>query len=278
VTALLVLQFGFPLKLGADEVAARGQISQALSTVFALVMGLIAVLVALRVESASYKASQEVRVWLARVTSLLLAMMRFSAFESSGGSKIPNYSDFTKAVRELHISQTGLAITSWISSIEPDIKGELRPKGWRVFMLDLCRLESETAARSVGMICSEVLNVLATLKPSDIRSIASRVQDLDRALGSLPVVIEGDIIIRVMLSQLREKDPDENAKIFRYIQSKGVVDPDVDLFIAVTSEFNNVDDTKRALGAGANPNVTQGEVLSRYKDLVAEYRSKRPDE
>lgn len=47
------------------------------------------------------------------------------------------------------------------------------------------------------------------------------------------------------------------------LKAKGIHDPDVDLFLAVFD--NDVDRLKAALKEGANPNVTDTEVLRRHQ-------------
>jgi hypothetical protein len=81
-----------------------------------------------------------------------------------------------------------------------------------------------------------------------------------------------------MLKNAQENETESEGEIFRYLKSKGVDDPEVDLWIAVTSDFDNVEDAKKALDAGANPHVTSGELFRRYESLVTEYRSRRSDD
>jgi hypothetical protein len=51
---------------------------------------------------------------------------------------------------------------------------------------------------------------------------------------------------------------------FRKIEAGGVDDPDVDVFIAVFEGDDSIDALKDALARGADPNVTDKQVLARY--------------
>lgn len=276
--SLLILVFGIPLGLTGDEAMARGQVSLAISTGFALVLGLIAILVALRVESASFKASQKTRKSLSQLVSLLLAALRVSAdYFGAGGSKtgqrVPDYAEFKQGVRDFHFGETGLAMSSWISSIEPRIKKNEMPKEWRIFFMYLVLIDRASSPEGIASRCVALLNLLSTLRSNNIRAIASRVHNLDKALGSLPNVIEGDVLIKATVEMFTEDNDDVN-EIFQYIKSKGVVDPNIDLFIAVTGDVEDVQSAKKALDAGADPSVTTGHLISKYRLLVEEYRAK----
>jgi hypothetical protein len=70
-------------------------------------------------------------------------------------------------------------------------------------------------------------------------------------------------IFRTLLAKRRDRsaEPDVYRQL-KALRSQGIVDADIDLFIAVFE--NDVDQLKNALDRGANVNVTDTEVLSRY--------------
>ncbi|MCY3842923.1 MAG: hypothetical protein OXH69_05205 [Acidobacteria bacterium] len=56
-------------------------------------------------------------------------------------------------------------------------------------------------------------------------------------------------------------------QLLRSLRNDRVRDPNVDLFIAVLE--NKVEDVKKALADGADPNTTDKEVIGRHRDLLA---------
>ena len=57
-------------------------------------------------------------------------------------------------------------------------------------------------------------------------------------------------------------------QLLHRLRDDKVRDPNVDLFIAVLE--NKVDDVKKALADGADPNKTDKEVIGRYRNLLAQ--------
>lgn len=56
-------------------------------------------------------------------------------------------------------------------------------------------------------------------------------------------------------------------QLLHCLRDDQVQDPNVDLFIAVLE--NKVEDVKKALADGADPNKTDKEVIGHYSDLLA---------
>lgn len=62
------------------------------------------------------------------------------------------------------------------------------------------------------------------------------------------------------------------ARSFWHLRSKGVTDPDVDMFLAVIAALGT-EKLAAALAAGANPNVTDTKVTTQYERFLADLES-----
>ena len=55
-------------------------------------------------------------------------------------------------------------------------------------------------------------------------------------------------------------------RILRYLKEIGIDDPNIDLFLSVIED--DVDKARKALDNGANPNVTDYQIINRYQDYL----------
>lgn len=66
-------------------------------------------------------------------------------------------------------------------------------------------------------------------------------------------------------------DANETARKFRHLQSKGVADPNVDMFVAVFD--NDTVALKAALEAGADTSITDNQVLAAHASELVDFAS-----
>jgi hypothetical protein len=134
-------------------------------------------------------------------------------------------------------------------------------------------LHSTSASECARNIVA-VLRLLATLSAADIRRISAAVGNLESLLGSLGQVLDSDIVIQSTTQTTPDRD-DEYARtdaMFVFLKETcHVDDPNIDMFIA--SSTGDTALLERALNAGADPSLRSGEVLAKYADQLATFRS-----
>jgi hypothetical protein len=95
-------------------------------------------------------------------------------------------------------------------------------------------------------------------------------------LSSLESSREQDILLgsldKVIPRRLGGKDDNENGladsfRRLRQLKDSGVVDPDIDLWLALERGDEGITELKDALDHGANPNGSIDDVLSKYEDV-----------
>jgi len=123
-----------------------------------------------------------------------------------------------------------------------------------------------------------VQNLLTGMKKADLKQLANAVQDIAKSVASFDYVVENNVLLKAMRSiygvdpNTTPKADDGNASFIAalsFLKSKGVDDPDIDLFLAVDS--NDGAGLKAAIDRGGNVNVTTGELLARYEAQLKTY-------
>jgi hypothetical protein len=272
--ALVVLIL--PLGNAGSELSNRATVSSAVSTTFALISGVIAILVTARVSSTDYQAEQNVKADTAKLLASLRSIMLKGALFSQKAAKTNAAPDFTnelKSINEFLSSTTAFAFWSWEGY--KSALAEERPESWRLFFMYLAELlDSKDNFRNMISRAVEIETLLTSLTKKDIRRISQYTSDLAKAVGKFQESRTNSLLINAVAS-VYEKRGDANAtlQMFLHLKKKGVEDPNIDMFIAVMSpeDPENTKKLQAALEAGADPSVTDSELIQKYQTQLKDF-------
>lgn len=250
----------------SDGAANRATVASSLSTAIALMLGALALLITARVESSDYRAQQDSKTDIARLLAALTTIQTQMALASQTGAK-PDFEREKSAVREFMNSVTGFAFYSFQAD-KSRAAGD-RAETWRVFFMYLGEI---VAAEEPALVTNRAIRaqaLLLQLTQRDLRAIVDSQLDLVKGIARFGQVLEHNVLIRAMRSVYGGDDPRRAegssplvAKLRFLKEVKRVVDPDVDMFLAVLE--NAPEALRDALARGADPKVTDGALLRRY--------------
>jgi hypothetical protein len=135
--AILVL----PLSLYGSELTNRAQVAAAVSSGFALILSIMAIIVSARVSSSDFRAEEDVKAHTARLLATLRSMMAKGAVLSQMPPGAPLPLGFTHErtfLSDFLTSTTGFAYWSWAGNKSQAAKD--KPEEWRVFFLNLINI------------------------------------------------------------------------------------------------------------------------------------------
>ncbi len=185
-------------------------------------------------------------------------------------------------VRSFTASTSGLALALHAGAVgsagAPDdpVAGEWRVLQFNFANLASIKIASRSDSQDAGKLALDIERTLGTLDKNAIKSTRRRIENLPEVLSSLESSRKKDILLASLDSVIPRgsgsKDGNEDmlADSFRRLQQlkdSGVVDPDVDLWLALERGDEGIAEVKDALDRHANPNVSLGDVLSKYEDV-----------
>ena len=176
------------------------------------------------------------------------------------------------SIQEFLNSATALAY--YIHADKKSMQAKERTEEWRTFFLKVVELVSAENPWSAGAIAVDLEKQLAGLSDADISEMSKSLENLPDAINKLHDFNQQDIVVQTITSVVEERapsDPKEFERFVKFLRDQGVKDPDVDLFWATFR--NDTTLLQNALGAGANPRVTDRQVVSRYKDMWTQFDS-----
>jgi hypothetical protein len=272
----------FPsIRLDLNRISALGSYSQAISTLFALVLGLIAVIVAVRVESADHAATEEVKTKTLELLSVLYNEHQRTRLHGFRNQQFSRNEPYAVDVQTARVVSSFMASTSHFAYLcyAADKSREAKGKGeeWRTYWLHIDDLRYAGSIGVVHNATRALLAMLSNLTRDDFRAVAKHLVDLEDATDHFKEFIAEDVLARSgsLASEPEEVDTTEDdfRAIRAYLKVRGQSDPDVDCFVAVFD--NDVDLLKDALERGANPAASSGEVLSRHSEALKAIRGER---
>jgi hypothetical protein len=345
----LVVSLGILVNpLGLENIGERAQVSSAVSTLFALTAGIIAIAAAQWFGSSDFKAQEAVKADIARVLASLRSIMVKTAVMTQVDQSRETGLDFDaerKILNNFLSSTTAFAFWSWVAERD-ESTGAGTPEAWRLFFftitqlletnqrgrliaLDVDRAElvsnvqetdlvktrmsprradigrtisdlraRDEAERAMMVAYAASLEVLLTsLHPGDVRAIGRNLVDLPEAIARfkdtsrLPEIhayVKQSPFSKGLAHPTRIMKPiklngedqmssqgDLNLRKFQHIKSKGINDPNVDMFIAVLEPGaetpERLDRLRTALAAGADRSMTDAVLLARYAAELTDF-------
>jgi hypothetical protein len=257
-----------PIGLG-EGTRARGEFLSPLLGASALLVSGVALVASIRTAGASFRAEEKVKEDVATLLTALRNLrlrLRLSPylFDTSHEALLDQIGEQRAAINSIFNSTTGYAF----AALEGERSREAGegPAEWGVLPIYLLEILQSVRPEIVFVRALAFERLLETLTIRDIRRLAGYVSDLTEStvlFGKSYGVL--DEIDKATGEEKMESSSDERLERFRRIKASGVDDPDVDMFIAVLEGDGSVDDLKDALDRGANPSITDTEVLRRHE-------------
>jgi len=194
--------------------ANRAQVSAAISSAFALILSIVAIVVSVRVSSSDYRAEQDVRAQTVQLLASLRSIDVKGAVltqKRAGESSSIDFKKEREMINDFLSSTTAFAFWSW-AGYKSEQAGD-KPEGWRIFFLDLAYIldESDTEFRSMMHYSVEVENLLIQLSTSDIQKISQYVLDLSKAVGTFKDSREKNVLLKAISEVFETKGKDAKA-------------------------------------------------------------------
>jgi hypothetical protein len=260
------------------ELANRGTLSAAVSGVFAVILGIIAIIVTSRVSSSDYKAEEDVKTQTAQLLACLRSIILKGVVLSQKAPTATTLLTFSKekeVINNFLSSTTAFAYWSWEghkSETAPPGKGE----DWRLFFLYLVDiLDAEDAANFRRMVARAVSleKLLTGLSKHDVGKISHYVSNLSGAVGAFRESREKSVIIKAATDVYGQAPSSDQLRgKLLHLKNKGITDPNIDLFLAILDPAGgSADRARAALAAGADPNITDGQLLAKYQSQLQDY-------
>ena len=266
-----------PLGNKKEELSERATLSTAISTSFALVSGIVAILATAWISSSDYQAEEAVKA----DTTKLLACLRSIMLKGAVLSQRPDDNDLPldfkqelEIIEHFLLSTTAFAYWSWEGYKSEASEGS--SEEWRVFFLYLVDILGTKPQNYRSMIARAVSieKLLTSLKEEDIRKVSSYLTNLSEAAGKFRESREKSVLINAVSSIYGQKrDSDITCRMFLHLKRKGVQDPNIDLFLAFLMPDGNVEQAREALAAGADLNLTDSQLLNKYRKELEDFIS-----
>jgi hypothetical protein len=267
----------------SQNLANRGTAAAALVSGFAVVMTALALVATVRVESSDFRAEERVKEDLARLLASLRSIYLKAAWltqqQDQMDSRHASLFDGEREVLQGFLNSTTASAFYALEGRKSAESGS-RPEEWRVFSLyviDILRSPMPKAYQLVARRAVRAEHLLTQLRREDIAALSADVSDLAKAVEDFDRHRSETVLARAAYEAYGGEDDEEAANRsamdrFKELKSRGIEDPDIDLFLGV-----DLASVQKAVDAGANVNVTIGEVLSRYENASEAGPISKPD-
>lgn len=197
-----------------------------------------------------------------------LRCLHLKAIQTTQGLKNLSITFEKEKLNSFLLTPTAFAYNVWVGQ-KSKLSGE-KPEEWRIFFLRLVQILNEESHFTAGCIAAELEELFDTLNENDFELITSYLENIPDALQKLKSIRQYDVAIQsfmdVCKSRRQQADPKDSSfehKIL-FLKRKGVMDPNIDLFLGIL--VNNEDLVKSALDNGADPAMTDEQLIEKYKD------------
>lgn len=247
------------------------EVASAVATTAVLLVGILAVTIVVAVESAEFKATEQVKVDLLTLAASITSIMRKVGASEALHTELPHVELESSELQKFSAGITALALQSW--SEKKPVSKEGKPINLLNFFICLGHaiviLRSPQEGGLNTYKCASYLApmhlILAELTEAHIVEIAKELANIDTAVSkSLAAAARDPFIGRVLqVHQQRETGRQENEQRIRDLKAQGIDDPDLDLWMAVLD--NKVPALEDAIKRGANAQTTMETLLHRHQ-------------
>lgn len=212
--------------------------------------------------TSDFKLSQKIKDETIELLAIFRAL-QLKAFNIAQGFTNTNITKEKEKINSFLHSSTAFAYYVWIGKKSKD-SGD-SPEEWRVFFLRLTQILGIDDVYSAGNIAAELEALFDTLTEDDFTEITKYLIDIPKAISKFKASREYDPAFQVSVARADQRKAE--AKLFpaklEFLKSKGIVDPTIDLWLGI--EYKNDGLVEIALSNGADPTLTDLQLLSRYK-------------
>lgn len=223
--------------------------------------------------TSDFRLSQKIKDDTLELLSTLRAL-HIKAIHSTQGIKDLTIAKEKEKISNFLLTPTAFAYSVWVG--QKSKEADNKPEKWRTFFLRLTQILSGDNIFNSGCIAAEMEELFDTLDEKDFRIITSYLQDIPAALLKLKTFRQYDVAIQAFMNVCKQRrqdaigpDDDTLKRKFEYLKLKGIIDPNLELFLGVFS--NNESAVKKALAEGADPSVTDTELIRKYKDELKDF-------
>ncbi len=245
-----------------------------ISSVVAIIISVLVAFDARRTKykfsTSDYRAQQQVK----SDTAILLSSLRSIMYKGVLSLLTKNPVDISpekKAISNFLMSPTSFAYSAWVNEqSDRSDEADKESESWRLFFLYLAEISDMPDAHRAAMKAARIESLFDQLTRKDIKRIADFNSDLAESIGNRVENWKGDLLSSFFDPIRRESQEERknfHAKL-QYLKESGINDPNIDLFLVVTSKEEDVDAARKALEAGADVTMTDRDLLNRYKDQL----------
>jgi len=159
----------------------RSNLSMAVSTIFAIMLGLYAVFVALKVESVEHKSSMENKKSILSLACALRSIMErnFTARLMKSGASLKNnyFEKELDVISDFFVSPSYYALVSWSA------KQKSRNR-WQVFFIELHEILLKNNAEKENNKLKSLVETLQTLTEDDFEDIEKTLKDISASMNN----------------------------------------------------------------------------------------------
>lgn len=229
-----------------------------------------------QVNGSGFRASHALLTDLATLLAALRSISVKGAMVMGEQRKTPIPIDTELAtLRTFLTSTSGLAVSLYAGKIgsvgAPD---DPRAGAWRVLRMNFTNLAAMTLTTAsdnqvAGVQALEIERTLSALNRKSIKGIRHEIKNLPNVLSSLADSRQHDVLLKaldeVTAKRKTEADFGTERQRLRQLKTSGIDDAELDLWLAMLE--NDLPAGKDALARGADPNISLGKVLDRYRDV-----------
>lgn len=275
VALLIGVGFFFAPFGASSDLASRGAAAAALVSSFAVVLSALALAATVSVESSDFRAEERVKEDVARLLASMRSIYLKCAWLTQQSDKSEErysslFDDERGVVQDFLCSTTAPAFYAFEGRMS--VAAGSQPEEWRVaslYMIEILGAKVPGEYRLIANRAVRLERLIADLRRDDIATMSAAVADLSRAIAEFKTVRDNTTLARAAYDVFGGEDhPEANVTAgvaeLENLKRRGVEDPDMDLWLGVHA--NDVKVVQAAIEAGANVNVTLGEILDRHRD------------
>ncbi len=221
-----------------------------------------------RFNTSDFKLSQKVKDETLELLAVLRALQLKALNSTQGYTDITITKEKDKINAFLH-SSTAFAYYVWVGKRSKDSGKD--PEDWRVFFLELSQILNIDDVYSAGCLAADLEVFFDTLTENDFIQITSYLENVPKGLSKFKNSRQYDTAIKafVDLSYERKIERELFPRKLKHLKNKGIIDPNIDLFLAVSLKDTEL--VKNALEKGADPTMTDTQLINQYKKELSDF-------
>lgn len=255
--------------LNSSDIDTLSAVIAAIALLSSIISTFLSIQTSRKLGSVDFQSAERVKADTSELISTLRSVI-YKGIMFRLNSKNLTIEHEKEMVSKFSTSTTGFAFHIWAaekSRVASENGDQSEP--WRTFQLRLTEILNATDPGEAVSAATSIQLMFSGLVKDDFETISDYLDDIPKALVKLESNIEHDIVMKVnrdlFANESKESELTTKAKL-NFLKSKGVVDPDIDLFIAIDNDDAGL--AKDALDRGASPNASLGEIWDRHQKVL----------